>query len=59
MLKDLGLAQGAAGKEPVPMGRMAQRLYEAMVAQGMGGLDFGGILKLMEENPELVKGIGK
>ncbi|KXU87304.1 3-hydroxyisobutyrate dehydrogenase [Caballeronia megalochromosomata] len=48
MLKDLGLAIDAArgAKQPVFMGALAQQLYQSMSQQGLGGLDFSGIIKL-------------
>lgn len=48
MLKDLGLAVDAARgvKQPVFMGALAQQLYQSMSQQGLGGLDFSGIIKL-------------
>jgi 3-hydroxyisobutyrate dehydrogenase len=48
MLKDLGLAVDAARsvKQPVFMGGLAQQLYQSMSQQGLGGIDFSGIIKL-------------
>jgi 3-hydroxyisobutyrate dehydrogenase len=48
MLKDLGLAVDAARsvKQPVMMGALAQQLYQSMSLQGLGGLDFSGIIKM-------------
>jgi 3-hydroxyisobutyrate dehydrogenase len=48
MLKDLGLAVDAARsvKQPVFMGALAQQLYQSMSRQGLGGIDFSGIIKL-------------
>ncbi|BCQ25298.1 3-hydroxyisobutyrate dehydrogenase [Caballeronia sp. NK8] len=48
MLKDLGLAVDAArgAKQPVFMGALAQQLYQSMSQQGLGELDFSGIIKL-------------
>lgn len=48
MLKDLGLAVDAArqAKQPVFMGALAQQLYQSMSQQGLGSLDFSGIIKL-------------
>jgi 3-hydroxyisobutyrate dehydrogenase len=48
MLKDLGLAVDAAraARQPVFMGALAQQLYQSMSQQGLGGLDFSGIIKL-------------
>jgi 3-hydroxyisobutyrate dehydrogenase len=52
MLKDLGLAVDAArsAKQPVFMGALAQQLYQSMSQQGLGGLDFSGIIKLYGKN---------
>jgi 3-hydroxyisobutyrate dehydrogenase len=52
MLKDLGLAVDAArgAKQPVFMGALAQQLYQSMSQQGLGGLDFSGIIKLYAKN---------
>jgi 3-hydroxyisobutyrate dehydrogenase len=48
MLKDLGLAVDAARgvKQPVFMGALAQQLFQSMSQQGLGDLDFSGIIKL-------------
>ncbi|MDR5739623.1 3-hydroxyisobutyrate dehydrogenase [Caballeronia sp. LZ016] len=48
MLKDLGLAVDAARgvRQPVFMGALAQQLYQSMSQQGLGRLDFSGIIKL-------------
>ncbi|SAL24780.1 3-hydroxyisobutyrate dehydrogenase [Caballeronia telluris] len=48
MLKDLGLAVDAArqAKQPVFLGALAQQLYQSMSQQGLGGIDFSGIIKL-------------
>lgn len=48
MLKDLGLAVDAArqAKQPVFLGALAQQLYQSMSQQGLGDLDFSGIIKL-------------
>jgi 3-hydroxyisobutyrate dehydrogenase len=48
MLKDLGLAVDAArqAKQPIFMGALAQQLYQSMSQQGLGSLDFSGIIKL-------------
>ena len=50
MLKDLGLAQQAAGDTdtPTPMGHHALELYKSMVDGGNGGLDFSGMIKFLE-----------
>ncbi|KND57599.1 3-hydroxyisobutyrate dehydrogenase [Candidatus Paraburkholderia schumanniana] len=52
MLKDLGLAVDAArgAKQPVFMGALAQQLYQSMSQQGLGGIDFSGIIKLYGKN---------
>ena len=49
MLKDLRLAMQAAAevRAQTPMGAKAAGLYEAMVADGQGGKDFSGIIKLL------------
>ncbi len=50
MLKDLKLArqaaQGAAAS--TPMGERAAELYQAFADQGHGGLDFSGIIRMLE-----------
>ena len=49
MLKDLKLAMAAArdaGAE-VPMGNLAERLYEAFDADGNGALDFSAIIRIL------------
>ena len=48
MLKDLGLATEAAklAKQPVPLGSLAQQMYQTFSLQGNGGLDFSAIIKL-------------
>ena len=50
MLKDLRLAMQAASDAhaQTPMGAKAAGLYETMVAQGQGGKDFSGIIKLLD-----------
>lgn len=47
MSKDLGLSQQAAASVDVatPMGAMAASVYEAMVASGMGHLDFSAVIR--------------
>ncbi len=47
MLKDLTLAQAAAADAgaATPLGEHARALYEAMVAEGGGGMDFSAMLK--------------
>lgn len=49
MRKDLGLAAEAArqSRQPLPMGAMAQQLYEVWSAQGKGQLDFSSIIQLL------------
>lgn len=51
MLKDLGLAADAArqAKQSVPMGALAQQLYQGLSAQGAGGQDFSAIIKLFHK----------
>ena len=48
MLKDLGLAAEAArtAKQPIFLGALAQQLYQAISANGQGGLDFSAIISL-------------
>jgi 3-hydroxyisobutyrate dehydrogenase len=50
MLKDLGLATEAArgAKQPIFLGALAQQLYQAMSANGQGGLDFSAIISLYQ-----------
>ncbi len=50
MLKDLGLAADAArqAKQPVPMGAMAQQLYQLWSSRGAGGQDFSSIINLFK-----------
>lgn len=50
MLKDLTLAQAAAADAgaATPLGEHARALYEAMVAEGGGGMDFSAMLKRLE-----------
>ena len=49
MLKDLKLAMAAAKAvgAQVPMGDLAERLYEAFDAEGNGALDFSAIIKTL------------
>lgn len=49
MLKDLGLATEAARQshQPLPMGALAQQLYEVWSLQGQGKLDFSSIIRLL------------
>jgi 3-hydroxyisobutyrate dehydrogenase len=44
MLKDLRLAEIAAGEGVLPLGRHAAALYADFVAKGEGGTDFSGII---------------
>ncbi|MCA3248708.1 MAG: 3-hydroxyisobutyrate dehydrogenase [Azospirillum sp.] len=50
MLKDLKLAQAAAQGvgAPTPLGAAAENLYALMSAQGKGGMDFSGIIKVLQ-----------
>ena len=52
MLKDLSLATEAAKlvKLPVPMGGLAQQLYQAFNTQGNGSFDFSAIINLFKKN---------
>jgi 3-hydroxyisobutyrate dehydrogenase len=54
MLKDLRLAQQAAGASATatPLGAAAANLYQLFVDEGMGGLDFSGIYRLIRK-PEV------
>ncbi|MBP2310000.1 3-hydroxyisobutyrate dehydrogenase [Azospirillum melinis] len=49
MLKDLKLAQEAAqgAGAPTPLGAAAAQLYAMMNAQGQGGADFSGIIRML------------
>jgi 3-hydroxyisobutyrate dehydrogenase len=51
MLKDLGLAADAAkqAKQPVPMGAMAQQLYQLWSSHGAGRQDFSSIINLLKK----------
>jgi len=51
MLKDVGLATAAAKsvKQAVPMGALAQQLYQTFSNQGHGGLDFSAIIQLLSK----------
>jgi 3-hydroxyisobutyrate dehydrogenase len=49
MLKDLRLAEDAAGQGAIPLGRHAAALYAEFVAEGGGGIDFSGIIENMRE----------
>ena len=50
MLKDLRLAEGAATSvdAATPLGAHATRIYEAMEAAGAAGLDFSGVMRMVE-----------
>ena len=50
MLKDLRLAMEAAGQvdADTPMGAKAAELYEKFAAEGQGGLDFSGIIRMLD-----------
>ena len=50
MLKDLRLAMEAAATAgaDTPMGAKAAELYEKFAEQGQGGLDFSGIIRMLE-----------
>lgn len=50
MLKDLKLAQRAAESAGanIPLGMVAEELYKLFVDQGMGEMDFSGIIKMIE-----------
>jgi 3-hydroxyisobutyrate dehydrogenase len=50
MLKDMKLAMSAAQSagQATPMGAAAQSLYALMVQGGRGGLDFSGIIKMLQ-----------
>jgi 3-hydroxyisobutyrate dehydrogenase len=50
MLKDLRLAKDAAttARAATPLGAQAESLYALMEAAGEGGLDFSGIMKLID-----------
>lgn len=49
MLKDLGLAAEAARQchQPLPMGALAQQLYQVWSTQGKGTLDFSSIVQMV------------
>ena len=51
MLKDLGLAAEAAklAKQPIPLGGLAQQIYQTFSLQGHGNLDFSAIIKLFQK----------
>jgi 3-hydroxyisobutyrate dehydrogenase len=50
MLKDLKLAQAAAQSagQATPLGAAAENLFALMSAQGKGGMDFSGIIKVLQ-----------
>lgn len=56
MLKDLGLAIGAATQEgvPTPLGKQAAALYKLMSSKGYGGLDFSSVYHFLKSNSEEV-----
>lgn len=47
MLKDLRLAQDAAGAGTTPLGAHARALYERFVAEGGAATDFSGIMRML------------
>jgi 3-hydroxyisobutyrate dehydrogenase len=49
MLKDLRLAQGAArtARTSTPLGAQSEAIYSLMEAAGKDGLDFSGVMKLI------------
>ena len=49
--KDLGIVQDAAREAGVviPLGAVVSQLVASLVAQGDGGLDHSGLLKLVEQ----------
>jgi 3-hydroxyisobutyrate dehydrogenase len=47
MLKDLRLAQDAAGEAPTPLGAHARDLYARFVDQGGAATDFSGIIRML------------
>ena len=51
MLKDLGLATEAAkaAQQPVPLGSLAQQIYQTFSLQGKGHLDFSAIIQLFQK----------
>jgi len=51
MLKDLGLATDAArqSKQALPMGALAQQLYQVWSQRGAGQLDFSSIIQLLSQ----------
>jgi 3-hydroxyisobutyrate dehydrogenase len=51
MLKDLGLAAEAAklAKQPIPLGSLAQQIYQTFSLQGNGGFDFSAIINLFRK----------
>ena len=51
MLKDLGLAAEAAklAKQPIPLGSLAQQIYQTFSLQGNGSLDFSAIINLFRK----------
>lgn len=51
MLKDLNLAADAANsaEASTPLGEHSRKLYQAMADKGMDGVDFSGIMKLIQQ----------
>jgi len=51
MLKDLGLAAEAAklARQPIPLGSLAQQIYQTFSLQGNGGLDFSAVINLFRK----------
>jgi 3-hydroxyisobutyrate dehydrogenase len=51
MLKDLRLAQQAAGAAaaPTPLGATAAALYQLLVDEGVGGLDFSAVYRFIDK----------
>jgi 3-hydroxyisobutyrate dehydrogenase len=54
MLKDLGLAVGAAGEVgvEVPVGAKALEIYRRFVEEGGGGVDFSGVVRMVRDKPD-------
>ncbi len=53
MLKDLRLAQQAAGAAaaPTPLGAAAAALYQLLIDEGQGALDFSAIYRFIDKSP--------
>jgi len=51
MLKDMRLSQGAAesAQASTPLGALTEELYAEMVNKGLSGLDFSGVMKLINK----------